>query len=205
MINNDNQLDQANKYITDSNYAKLNDEFFKSVSLLQSSSDVAILPKGIILYRAAETLEEHPTPRFCNDTYKFGVYFACGSPYLSETMCTEYNQTLIIGVYCTTQPIILANGKYSHRICKCLYNMSHVDNSIDAVFATKHTDDQFAEVFLTEDDVKNVKLIDSYKFTVQQSINKWGFDKKLESVRNVLILQNKIECALELGLPVELD
>ena len=181
------------------------DKAFFDVVATTDDNDVVVLPDGILLYRAAETLEEHPTPRFCNDTYKFGVYFSCGSPYLSETMCTEYNQNLIIGVYQTTQPILLVHGKLAHQDQDSQFNISHVDESIGPMFATRIDDALFAEIFLTEDDVKNVKLLGSYECTVQQSIARWGFNENLRWKRDALLLNNKVEKALELGLPVELD
>ena len=34
------------------------------------------IPPNTMLYRAALTVEIHPTPRFCSDTEKTGVYFS---------------------------------------------------------------------------------------------------------------------------------
>ena len=173
------------------------DDIFSHISNYNFGSKI-VIPKHTIFYRAAESLEYIPTPRYCDDTVKIGVYFSANSPYLAETMSTEYNKDLIIAAYETTEDIEVFNGKYS-----CLYdstslqymidnklpeqfnlrdgesrNISHVDSELGGVYSTVEPTKPYAEVFLTDNQLSKINLIMCYLFTVQQSVNKWGYDKR---------------------------
>jgi hypothetical protein len=148
-----------------------------------------IIPIRTILFRAAETLEEHPTPRFDPDTSKTGVYFAMNTPYLSETMSVEYNRDLIVGVYQLMKRIKVPKGKHTAWQAECddkglapergrhvapEYNWSHIDKNMNA---THHgivdAPRESAELFLNPEDLQYVKFITSYRITVQEAVQKW--------------------------------
>ena len=156
-----------------------------------------IIPKGAVLYRAATTLETKPQTRYCKDTGKTGVYFSLNSPYLAETMPTEYNEDLIVAEYTLTDNIVAYNDKYS-----CLYdeesikqivsnnnqeifklrngntrNIPHYATNITGLYNTIEPNIFYAEVFLTENELKNIEFMLYYNFTVKQSVNKWGYYK----------------------------
>ena len=66
-----------------------------------------------MLYRAAPTVEEQPTPRECKDTFKVGVYFSMNHPYLAETMIAEKQFDMPIAMYKTTKAFRVVVGKYT--------------------------------------------------------------------------------------------
>ena len=146
---------------------------FKDLKEL-SYTDELLLPSWMCLYRAAETLDSQPKPRICLDTGKKGVYFSLNSPYLAETMVSEYNKQLTIGVYQLTRPIKVYKGKYSYRSMNNA-NISHIDNKIIGMFSTILPKEDYAELFLNKHDCKHVQLIDSYKLSVKESRIKWGY------------------------------
>jgi hypothetical protein len=131
------------------------------------------IPAGTILYRAALTLEEHLTPRYCPDTGKTGVYFAIGSPYLSETMTIEYDHDLIVGVYQLTKTIRVREGKYAFRKQK-KKNISHIEFGLSAVNEQmQRAPPGSAELFLVERHLQSVVYRGSYTITVDEAIEKW--------------------------------
>lgn len=144
------------------------------------------IPAGQYLYRAAPTVEEHPTPRFADDTGKTGVHFAYWSPYLSEMMIPEYEKDLWVGVYEIIEDITgLYPGKWDRPDCleecppEC--NVSHIDFNIGPIYWLrdfyKDDHDGHMEVFLTEKDLSKIKLIDSYFMTQEECEEKWGLDE----------------------------
>ena len=129
--------------------------------------------KDTILYRAAKTFEYYPKCRECKDTGKIGVYFSFNHPQLSEMMTVEYNENLIISVYKLTQDIKVFEGKYTyrnHNYC----NISHVDFEIIPItsFNKNYKFDSF-ELFLTEEDLKYIEIVDKYEFSVEDCIKKY--------------------------------
>ena len=87
---------------------------------------------GSMLYRAAPRVETKPKPRYCQDTYKTGVYFSMNHPYLAETMCLEYKSDLTVAVYRVTKPFHVIIGKYSNP------SGSHYDPEIEPVEEIRH-------------------------------------------------------------------
>ena len=71
------------------------------------------IPANTMLYRAAPTVEEQPTPRECKDTFKVGVYFSMNHPYLAETMIAEKQFDMPIAMYKTTRAFRVVVGKYT--------------------------------------------------------------------------------------------
>lgn len=71
------------------------------------------IPANTMLYRAAPTVEEQPTPRECKDTFKVGVYFSMNHPYLAETMIAEKQFDMPIAMYKTTKAFRVVVGKYT--------------------------------------------------------------------------------------------
>lgn len=146
---------------------------------------------GSYLYRAAKTVEQHPTPYECKDTGKTGIYFAFENPYLSEMMCVEYGKDLWVAKYEVVEDIEnLSYGKYgftngySGRYSKPWKyvppedNLSHVDFDIYPVINDggeyRDEPDGHVEVFLTEKDLMKVKLVDYYRMTLDECRRKWG-------------------------------
>ena len=145
------------------------DEFFKNVNY--DPMGIVKIPVGVILYRANRVLEELPTAHLCPDTGKTGTYFSANDPFLSETMCSEYWTDMIIGIYEVVQPIRAIIGKNTiHE-----EDVSHVDSEIDAIFATKTPTKPYAELFITQKQIHKIKFVDSYNFTLKESIEKWGY------------------------------
>jgi hypothetical protein len=150
-----------------------------------------IVNAGAILYRAAQTVEQHPTPRLCSDTGKKGVYFSLNSPYISETMCIEYNMPLTICVYRVIQDIVdISPEKYAFRYdentgeMKDIYyyamvdhqpinalpedNVSHIDDRIDAISTNiQDAPPGCAELFLVEYDLDCIQYVSNYSMTVK--------------------------------------
>ena len=146
---------------------------------------------GSHLYRAAKAVEQHPTPRKCEDTCKTGTYFAFENPYLSEMMCVEYVEDLWVAKYRVVEDIEnLSNGKYGFtngyggRYSKPWKdvppedNLSHIDFNIHPIINVEgeYRDDPngHMEVFLTEKDLMKVELVDCYLMTLAECRNKWG-------------------------------
>ncbi len=129
-----------------------------------------IVKKGTKLFRAAETVEEHPKIRKCEDTGKYGVYFSCFNPYLAETMCLEYDSDLFVAVYEVVEDITdLTIGKYCST-------SSHIDFDICPIFYNvKYCDYKHAEIFLTEINLSKIKLVSSYLMKLKDCERKWTF------------------------------
>ena len=133
-----------------------------------------MIRKGTLLYRAAPTVEEQPKVRFCNDTWKTGVYFAGSSPFLAETMTIEYFvndakcQQLEIAVYELTEDVEVSVGKYASK------TLSHMDSEVTAIYTKIEAPKDSYEVFLTEEYIKYVKYLRSYTYTVQEAMKKYG-------------------------------
>ena len=78
------------------------------------------MPKGTILYRAADSLENYTQNRIahqenlCSDTDKRGLYFST-YPFLSMAISTEYKRDMLLGVFLVTEDIEAADGKYTFR------------------------------------------------------------------------------------------
>ena len=143
--------------------------------------------RGTLLFRAADTIEEHPKPRKCNDTGKTGVYFSFNSPYLSETMCLEYKKDLSIAVYKVIRDITdVSIGKYAFtRGYTGRYanewddvppedNWSHYDEGIRSIWTNiRDPGELCAELFLTGDDLAKIEFIDSYFMPLEEAEWKW--------------------------------
>ena len=145
------------------------------------------IPKGTWLYRGARTTEELPTPRKCEDSLKVGVYFSAFNPYLSETMCTEYDEDLFVSIYEVTEDIQNVSvgkyaftkeysGRYAHGWDSVPEedNISHIDYDVGPI-DTNVVDckDKFAELFLIEKDLSKIKFVTSYLMTVEHCKEKW--------------------------------
>lgn len=151
------------------------ERMFKDLESMMET-DKLVIPYGMKLYRASKRLEEKPIPRKCSDTDKVGVYFSANDPYLSETMCSEYNDDLIVAEYMLIHPVIVYVGKYS---CKSYgwSNIPHIDNEVVGMYSTCEPKNKYAEVFLTPELLKHVKYLRSYTMTVKDSMQKWGYYK----------------------------
>ena len=136
-----------------------------------------IIPVGTKLWRGNEKYERVLKERFCNDTHKSGAYLSCNSPYLSETMVTEYDKALAISTYETIYPIVVYNGKYGFRCeqFKDNENIPHIDTRICGICSTIDPKEPYAELFITKDQFYAVKFTGYYVFTVAESIAKWGY------------------------------
>ena len=144
------------------------DRLFANVN--HSECGVIDIPKGVMLYRANDVLEAKPRANICHDTGKTGTYFSANSPYLAETMCSEYGKNMIIGIYRVIKPIHVIVGKYTIKY----EDVSHVDGDIEAIKATRIDTKPFAEVFITAKQIDKIELIDSYMLMFQESVDKWG-------------------------------
>ena len=156
-------------------------KLFRYLAWFGREGDEFQLPRNVLLYRAAETVEQFPKPRYCNDTGKTGTYFSANSPYLAETMCQEYNQNLFVSVYKVVKPIELFIGKYSYRKTWRSYderfNIPHIDPDVSAIYASD-CESAYAEVFLTSQELDNIRFVRSYTMTVDKAIEKWGVRKR---------------------------
>ena len=113
------------------------------------------IPANTMLYRAALTVEQRPTPRLCLETGKTGVYFSMNHPYLAETMIIERGIDMPIAVYITTAPLRVVVGKYTipgevlrelqditrdpRNMCENrseLENEAHIDHEIEPIIST---------------------------------------------------------------------
>ena len=158
--------------------------------------DYETIPANTMLYRAAPIVEEHPTPRLCTDTLKTGVYFSMNHPYLAETMIAEKSADMPIAVYITTAPLRVVVGKYAVPgkpqrdldalelsvcgpafvgvVCENLSELtdeSHVDRRVLPLYDTTiQPEAPFAELFLTEEQLRHVHYIGCY-FRTQQEVS----------------------------------
>lgn len=149
--------------------------FFK---LVQNTDDIVVdVPIGTILYRANDIIEEVPSARYCNDTGKTGTYFSANSPYLAETMCTEYNKDMFVSKYKVTEVIQVVVGKYTF----CDEDVSHIDPDVTALYTEREANERlgetpYAELFITQKQIHKIKYLGCYKFTVRECVEKWGYD-----------------------------
>ena len=153
------------------------------------------IPANTMLYRAAPTVEEQPTPRECKDTFKVGVYFSMNHPYLAETMIAEKQFDMPIAMYKTTKAFRVVVGKYTipcraSRDCDRvirqmrgknevlnedeLQNEAHVDHEVlPFLDATVKPEAPFAELFLTANELRHVKYLGCYFRTQQEVAQLW--------------------------------
>ena len=151
-----------------------------------------------MLYRAALTVEQRPTPRLCLETGKTGVYFSMNHPYLAETMIIERGIDMPIAVYITTAPLRVVVGKYTipgevlrelRNMCENrseLENEAHIDHEIEPIISTyfhpscpdpdeTHPQgSQPAELFLTARELRHVQYIGCYFRSVNEVQNIWN-------------------------------
>lgn len=166
-----------------------------------------IIPKGFLLYRAANTAEEYPQPRLCSDTDKFGTYFCVMNPVIAELMTLEKKKSLIVTCYKTTKDITVSFGKYSYRELHDhdfeimdmadslekynIYNVSHYDNELVypiCEFDTFWNKYLVAEIFLNPFDIKSVKKIFHYRMSLafaKCKYNKHGYVKRKSTKRKM--------------------
>jgi hypothetical protein len=164
-----------------------------SFSFCSYKTTYTIIPKGTILYRSADKICEyknsHLRRRECPDTGKTGVYFST-YVFQSLAMAIEYGADLELGIFKTTAPIKVMNGKYNFRFLhperyfrsdgsfianinvKRDENVSHIEQTYPLVDLKHHVlfdkelDSKNGEIFLTRlEDLKNVKLLKTYSFT----------------------------------------
>ena len=142
--------------------------------LVQSTDEIIVdVPIGTILYRANDVVEESPSARYCEDTGKTGTYFSANSPYLAETMCTEYNKDMFVSKYKVTEVIRVVVGKYTF----CDEDVSHIDPEITPLYAEREDEETpYAELFITHKQIHKIRYLGCYKFTVQECVEKWGYD-----------------------------
>ena len=154
------------------------------------------IPANTMLYRAAPTVEEQPTPRECKDTFKVGVYFSMNHPYLAETMIAEKQFDMPIAMYKTTKAFRVVVGKYTipcrasreaDRVIRQmrgdtnvilnedeLQNEAHVDHDVlPFLDATVKPEAPFAELFLTAKELRHVKYLGCYFRTQQEVAQLW--------------------------------
>jgi hypothetical protein len=121
-----------------------------------------MIRKGVIIYRAAATLEVFPTPRFCDETEKTGVYFSVVTPYLSESMPIEKRHGLVLASYVLTDDIYVHNDKYylAKEGLARLFSPSHLDCGI---FAQHEFEERIAvrgaELFLNARDLRHIRFL----------------------------------------------
>ena len=132
------------------------------------------IPSNTMLYRAALTVETHPTPRFCSDTEKTGVYFSMNHPWLSENMVIEYDTDLLISVYKTTEPITVAIGKYNSS------GGSHIEPEIiplndyvNTPHGEYYQNHPAIELFLTHENLSKIEYVGCYFRTVKEATEIW--------------------------------
>ena len=153
------------------------------------------IPANTMLYRAAPTVEEQPTPRECKDTFKVGVYFSMNHPYLAETMIAEKQFDMPIAMYKTTKAFRVVVGKYTipcrasrdcDRVIRQMHgknevlnedelqNEAHVDHEVlPFLDATVKPEAPFAELFLTANELRHVKYLGCYFRTQQEVAQLW--------------------------------
>jgi hypothetical protein len=119
------------------------------------------IPKGTLIYRAARQCESVPTPRYCEDTGKTGVYFSVVSPYLSEQLRFEKGYDVVLSTYVLTDDVIVYKDKYCLRELAAM-SPSHFDCPIYPIGNDFQTDvaKRGAELFLNARDLRYVKLVD---------------------------------------------
>jgi hypothetical protein len=89
------------------------------MSLIPAGKTV-VIPAGTTLYRTADDICSYNPKTICNrkaecsNTGKVGIYF---STYILQAlaMSAEYNRDLQLGIFKTTHPITVREGKYSYR------------------------------------------------------------------------------------------
>ena len=152
-------------------YYPLVNAFFKR---LRNTDDIVVdVPIGTILYRANDVVEETPSARYCEDTGKTGTYFSANSPYLAETMCTEYNKDMYVSKYRVTQVIRVVVGKYTF----CDEDVSHIDPDVTALYTEQEAAEKpYAELFITQKQIHKIEYLGYYRFTVKECVENWGYD-----------------------------
>jgi hypothetical protein len=160
------------------------------------------------LFRATplHTAERNPTPRFCSDTHKTGVYFSAYDSYLSECMPIEYQQDMEISEYKVLYDTHIPFGKFAYRILQGRpreagppaqvlcdppgypptspgHNISHFETRTGPRVEHSLGDPDFkpyhemyAEVFLNPTHLHNIEYVDTFPFRLQDAEYKWVAD-----------------------------
>lgn len=86
-------------------------------------------PKGIKIYRAADTVEKIPKPRpDCDNINRKGSYFSVYSSYLSRVLTIEKERDLYLCTYELIRPVPVILGKENY-----IKNVSPTPNSFDLI------------------------------------------------------------------------
>lgn len=157
------------------------------------------IPKGTVLYRSASSIcpykNSYLRRKVCPDTGKNGVYF---STYILQSlaMAIEYGEDLELGIFETTAPIKVMNGKYSFRFIhperylrddgsfitgvktRKDENVSHIGDTYPIIDFKKHVrfdkelPHKHGEVFLAStEDLKKVKMVKTHRFSLKDLKN----------------------------------
>ena len=133
------------------------------------------LPKGTRLYRAAEEYDYFFMPHYCEDTGKTGCYFSYNDPFLADSMALEYQKPLKRGEFVTTDEIKCTVGKYAFRnLPPGQQNVNHIDFEIGALTLDDDPSRNYAEVFLTQEELGKLQLIDLVEITPEAMTIKYG-------------------------------
>lgn len=136
-------------------------------------------PKGIKIYRAADTIEKIPTPRTdCDDINRKGSYFSVYSSYLSRVLTIEKERDLYLCTYELLRPVPAILGKINY-----IKNVSPTPNSFDLISPgiieginyKPYKDSEQVELFLSQKFLKRkyIKLIKYEKITLSDALKKY--------------------------------
>jgi len=190
------------------------------------------IPKGTILYRSADRIcsykKSYLRRRECPDTGKKGVYFST-YVFQSLAMAIEYGADLELGVFETTGPIKVMDGKYNFRYIhperyfrpdgsfitnvnvRRDENVSHIEQTyplIDLkhhVFFDKELDSKNGEVFLASvEDLKKLKLLKTYSFSVND-LKKFVKEVKEKNKNCIPLLNNTLYLRSGILKPIDCE
>lgn len=146
------------------------------------------LEVGTLLFRCSKSAEFVPTPRFCSDTKKTGVYFT-NNIKLAELMLLEHSEspesydnkhyTEFITVYELTDDIDMSYGKYatnnigSHYDPECIFPI--VKSELYEYFCRNIISEtkNIAEIFLDFEDIKKIEYKTCWPISINNIIEKY--------------------------------
>ena len=133
------------------------------------------LPKGTRLYRAVVNFDELFQPHLCQDTGKTGCYFSCNDPFLADSMALEYRRPLFRAEFKVKEEIKCSVGKYAFRkLPPGKQNVNHIDFEIGALTLDDDPSRKYAEVFLTQNELYKLEMMDFVVITPQAMAIKYA-------------------------------
>ena len=131
--------------------------------------NMIVLPIGSKLYRATKEESQLLQPHYCKDTEKIGCYFSFNDPFLADSMALEYKCPLYRAEFIVKGNIMCYNGKYSFLDLPLEeQNINHIDWDIGALTLFDDPDKYYAEVFLVEEELKKLEMVDCLIITPEE-------------------------------------